>query len=124
MHVYSELVPLLEEFSKEFLIFQLFGLLFITPLIGMALSLTSYSANIMKRTQKRQISSMIQRGSSRREMLGLLIFQVVELTITAIVIALVLGFGFSWLITKSNGFLNFSGTSYFPAINMMILYIP
>ncbi|MHA1504436.1 MAG: FtsX-like permease family protein [Candidatus Heimdallarchaeota archaeon] len=123
LHVYSELVPLLEEFSKEFLIFQLFGLLFITPLIGMALSLTSYSANIMKRTQKRQISSMIQRGSSRREMLALLIFQVVELTITAIIIALVLGFGFSWLITKSNGFLNFSGTSYFPAINMMILYI-
>ena len=123
LHVYSELVPLLEEFRREFLIFQLFGLLFITPLIGMALSLTSYSANIMKRTQKRQISSMIQRGSARKEMLALLIFQVVELTITAIIIALVLGFGFSWLITKSNGFLNFSGTSYFPVINMTIFYI-
>ncbi|MHA1306006.1 MAG: FtsX-like permease family protein [Candidatus Heimdallarchaeota archaeon] len=123
LHVYAEIIPLLEQFSQEFLIFQLFGLLFITPIIGMALSLTSYSANIMKRTQKRQISSMIQRGSSRREMLALLIFQVIELTITAIIIALVMGFAFSWLITKSNGFLNFSGTSYFPAINMMIFYI-
>lgn len=123
LHVYADLIPLLEEFNREFLIFQLFGLLFITPIIGMALSLTSYSANIMKRTQKRQISSMIQRGSSRREMLSLLIFQVVELTITAIIIALVMGFGFSWLITKSVGFLNFSGTSYFPAINMIIFYI-
>ncbi|MBD3189075.1 MAG: FtsX-like permease family protein [Candidatus Heimdallarchaeota archaeon] len=121
-NIYTELIPLLKDFQKEFIMFQLFGLLFITPIIGMALSLTSYSTNLMKRRQKRQISSMLQRGASRREVIFLLVAQVLEITLMAILVCVIIGYPFAWLMIKSNGFLNFSGTSKFPAINMIIFY--
>ncbi|NHJ39098.1 MAG: ABC transporter permease [Asgard group archaeon] len=121
--VYTTLIDLLNDFNQEFVIFQLFGLLFITPIIGMAFFLTNYSANLMKRRQKRQISSMLQRGSSQKEVMFVLLMQVVELTITALLIALILGYGFTWLNLRSTGFLNFAGTSMFPTINMIIFYV-
>ncbi|MBN1329405.1 MAG: ABC transporter permease [Candidatus Heimdallarchaeota archaeon] len=120
--IYSTLITLLRDFNKEFIIFQLFGLLFITPIVGMSLSLTSYSANLMKRRQKRQVSSMLQRGSSQKEVLYVLLFQVIELSITAILISAIIGYGFNWLINKSIGFLNFTGASIYPTINMSIFY--
>jgi len=123
LHIYAELVHDLEDFYREFIVFQLFGLLFITPIVGMALSLTSYSANLMKRRQKRQISSMLQRGSSQKEVVFLLVMQVIELTITALLISFIMGYGFTWLMNKSVGFLNFAGTSVYPSLNMLILYI-
>ncbi|MHA1306007.1 MAG: ABC transporter permease [Candidatus Heimdallarchaeota archaeon] len=112
----------LVQFNKEFLIFQLFGILFITPLIGMALSLTNYSTNLMKRRQKQQVSNMLQRGSSRKEVLTLLIMQVVEITTMAVLVCVVIGYPFASLMIKSSGFLAFSGVSKFPAINMIIFY--
>ncbi len=117
------LTDLLRDFNEEFLIFQLFALLFTTPIIGMALSLTSYSSNLMKRRQKRQVSNMLQRGSSRKEVLSLLIFQVVEFTILALLICVIIGYPFAWLMIKSNGFLSFGGISVFPAVNMIIFYV-
>ena len=117
------IVDQLRDFNEEFLIFQLFALLFTIPIIGMALSLTSYSSNLMKRRQKRQISSMLQRGSSRREVLNLLIFQAVEFTVLALLICVIIGYPFAWLMIKSNGFLSFGGVSVFPATNMIIFYV-
>ncbi|MHA1773927.1 MAG: hypothetical protein ACTSXO_07345, partial [Candidatus Heimdallarchaeota archaeon] len=117
-----DLVDRLYEFNEEFVIFQLFGLLFITPIIGMALSLTNYSTHLMKKRQKRHISNMLQRGSSRKEVLTLLTFQVVEYTIMAILICFVIGYPFAWLMIRSSGFLAFSGTSLFPAINLIIFF--
>ena len=118
-----QLTDLLRKFNEEFLIFQLFALLFTTPIIGMALSLTSYSSNLMKRRQKRQVSNMLQRGSSRKEVLSLLIFQVAEFTILALLICVIIGYPFAWLMIKSNGFLSFGGASVFPAVNMIIFYV-
>ncbi|MCK5158793.1 MAG: ABC transporter permease [Candidatus Heimdallarchaeota archaeon] len=123
LHIYADLVHDLEDFYREFIIFQLFGLLFITPIVGMALSLTSYSANLMKRRQKRQVSSMLQRGSSQKEVVFILVMQVIELTITALLISFIMGYGFTWLMNKSTGFLNFAGTSVYPSLNLVILYI-
>ncbi|MCE7744641.1 MAG: ABC transporter permease [Candidatus Heimdallarchaeota archaeon] len=123
LHIYADLVHDLEDFYREFIIFQLFGLLFITPIVGMALSLTSYSANLMKRRQKRQVSSMLQRGSSQKEVVFILVMQVIELTITALLISFIMGYGFTWLMNKSIGFLNFAGTSVYPSLNLVILYI-
>ncbi|NHJ84908.1 MAG: ABC transporter permease [Asgard group archaeon] len=122
VNVYPELTDLLRDFREEFLIFQLFALLFITPLIGMALSLTSYSTNLMKRRQKRHVSNMLQRGSSRKEVLSFLVFQVIEFTILAVLTCIVIGYPFASLMIRSNGFLSFSGVSIFPAINMTIFY--
>ncbi len=123
LHVYNDLSLLLEDFRREFLVFQLFGILFLTPIIGMALSLTNYSANLMKRRQKRHVSSMLQRGSSRKEVMFNLILQVVEMTVSAILIAFVLGYLFSWLLTKSTGFLEFSGGAINPALNLIIFFV-
>ncbi|MHA1441877.1 MAG: FtsX-like permease family protein, partial [Candidatus Heimdallarchaeota archaeon] len=120
--VTPDLSDVLLEFNKEFLIFQLFGILFITPLIGMALSLTNYSTNLMKRRQKQQVSNMLQRGSSQKEVVTLLIMQVVEITVMAVLVCVVIGYPFAALMIKSNGFLAFSGVSKFPAINMVIFY--
>jgi ABC-type lipoprotein release transport system permease subunit len=121
--IYTTLIELLNDFNQEFVIFQLFGLLFITPIIGMAFFLTNYSANLMKRRQKRQISSMLQRGSSQKEVMFVLLMQVIELTITALLIAFLIGYGFTWLNLKSIGFLNFTGIGFFPTINMVIFYV-
>ncbi|NHJ31891.1 MAG: FtsX-like permease family protein [Asgard group archaeon] len=123
LYIEYPLVDLLRDFQEEFLIFQLISLLFTTPIIGMALSLTNYSSNLMKRRQKRQVSSMLQRGSSRKEVVNLLIFQVVEYTVLALLICVIIGYPFSWLMIKSNGFLSFGGASVFPAINMLIFYV-
>ncbi|MFW9923900.1 MAG: ABC transporter permease [Candidatus Thorarchaeota archaeon] len=122
-HIYPVLSDLLEKFNREFIILQLFGVLFIAPLIGMALSLTNYSANLLKRRQKRQISSMLQRGCSRKEVVFNLIIQVVELTITAILIAFIMGFLFTWLLSKSTGFLLFTAIASPPVMNLVILYV-
>lgn len=123
LHIYNDLSLLLDDFRKEFLVFQLFGILFLTPIIGMALSLTNYSANLMKRRQKRHVSSMLQRGSSRQEVMMNLILQVIEMTISAILIAFVLGYLFSWLLTKSTGFLLFAGLAINPAVNLIIFFV-
>ncbi len=122
LHVYNDMSILLDNFRKEFLVFQLFGILFLTPIIGMALSLTNYSANLMKRRQKRHVSSMLQRGSSRQDVMMNLIFQVIEMTISAILIAFVLGYLFSWLLSKSTGFLSFSGQAINPTLNLIIFF--
>ena len=89
----------------------------------MALSLTNYSTNLMKKRQRRQISNMLQRGASRKEVLFLLIMQVTEITIMAILVCIVVGYPFAWLMIKSNNFLTFSGASKYPAINMVIFYV-
>ena len=116
------LIENLREFQEEFMIFQLFALLFTTPLIGMALSLTNYSTNLMKKRQKRQVSNMLQRGASRKEVLSLLIFQVIEFTVIALLICIIIGYPFAWLMMKSNSFLSFGGASVFPSTNMIIFY--
>ena len=123
VHIYPYLNDYLEDFQQEFIVFQLFGILFITPIIGMALSLTSYSANLMKRRQKRQVSNMLQRGSSREEVLSLLIGQVVELTLTAILLSVIIGYLFCMLISKSVGFMNFTGPIIYPALNIIIFIV-
>ncbi|MBN1329406.1 MAG: ABC transporter permease [Candidatus Heimdallarchaeota archaeon] len=117
-----DLIDDLKVFNKEFIIFQLFGLLFITPIIGMALSLTNYSTNLMKRRQQRQVSNMLQRGSSRKEVIALLVFQVVEFTVMALLTCFIIGYPFANLMLRSDGFLSFGGVSRFPALNMIIFY--
>ncbi|NHJ49778.1 MAG: FtsX-like permease family protein [Asgard group archaeon] len=123
VQINSQIVEDLLDFKEEFTIFQLISILFIIPIIGMALSLSNYTTNLMKKKQKRQISNMLQRGSSRKEILSLLITQVLEFTIAALLLCILIGYPFASLILKSNGFLNFSGTSIFPAINMIIFYV-
>jgi len=123
VHIYPVINGYLEDFQKEFIAFQLFGILFITPIIGMALSLTNYSANLMRRRQKRQVSNMLQRGSSRGEVVTLLVGQVIELTLTAIIISIIIGYGFSFLINKSAGFMDFSGPILYPALNLIIFIV-
>ncbi|HUT82279.1 MAG TPA: ABC transporter permease [Candidatus Bathyarchaeia archaeon] len=117
-----DLINDLKEFNEEFLIFQLFGLLFITPIIGMSLSLTNYSTNLMKKRQQRQVSNMLQRGTSRKEVIALLVFQVVEFTVMAVLTCFIVGYPFANLMLRSNGFLSFGGISRFPALNMIIFY--
>ena len=88
----------------------------------MSLVLSNYSAKLLKRRQKRQISSMLQRGSSRQAILFLLAFQMAETTLSAVIVSYVIGYPFTWMMLKSNNFLNFSGESVYPVINMSVFY--
>jgi len=120
--IYNYMTQYLSDFRSEFIIFQLFSLLFFTPLIGMGLSITSYSANLLKRRQKRQVSSMLQRGSSQQEIMFVLIMETVEFTITALLVGFLIGYGFTWFLTKSASFLDFSAAGKLPVVNLGILF--
>ncbi|MHA1737248.1 MAG: FtsX-like permease family protein [Candidatus Heimdallarchaeota archaeon] len=118
--LYNELGELLQGFAEEYRLFQLFGLMFLAPLTAVTIALSSFSANQLKRRQKHHIALMYQRGATRGSTWILLIFQLLEVTFSGIVMSISVGYPFSWLILKSNGFLSFSQLTITPAVNISI----
>ena len=123
VHVYMDILDILQNFAFEFEIFKIFTLLFMIPLISMALSLTAYSANLVKRRRKRQLNLLSQRGSSRAEILTLLFIEMLIFTIIAILLSFLIAYPYSFLILKSNGFLSFSGPTITPRIFTIIIQV-
>ncbi|MHA1125940.1 MAG: FtsX-like permease family protein [Candidatus Heimdallarchaeota archaeon] len=118
--VYNELGELLQDFAEEYRLFQLFGLMFLAPLTAVTIALSSFSANQLKRRQKHHIALMYQRGGTRSSTWILLIFQLLEVIFSGIIMSIAVGYPFSWLILRSNGFLNFSQITVTPAVNIAI----
>ncbi|MBD3192907.1 MAG: FtsX-like permease family protein [Candidatus Heimdallarchaeota archaeon] len=123
VHIELELIYALEDFAEEFEVFRLFVLLFMVPIIGMSLSLTAYSANLVKKRRKRQMAFLRQRGSSRREIIALLVLELIIFTIIAIIIGFLLAYPFAYLIMKSNGFLSFAGATITPQFYVFVMEI-
>ncbi|NHJ31798.1 MAG: hypothetical protein FK732_02940, partial [Asgard group archaeon] len=112
----------LRRFGQEFLLFQLFGLLFIIPLVTVALYITNHSANLLQKRQKHHIASLLARGTSKVGIWFLALFQVLEITISGLILCFVIGYPFTWLMLKSLNFLTFTGTGIFPVVNTVIIY--
>jgi len=122
LHIYDDLTPLLQEFRSEFFLFQLYGLLFLTPLIVVAIYLSNYSANLLKKRQRQHIASLFQRGAAQSSIWFMLGFQIVEVAFSSLIVGLVIGYPFTWLMLKSSGFLQFSSFGVYPAVNNIIFY--
>jgi len=123
LHVYNDLAILLRSFINEFRLFQLFGVLFLVPLIVVSVILSSYSAKLLKQRQKQQIASLFQRGSTQFSVWIMLLLQLFEVTISGIIFSFAIGYPFSWLMLKSTGFLTFSKVGILLAVNGNIFYI-
>ncbi|HUU78878.1 MAG TPA: ABC transporter permease [candidate division Zixibacteria bacterium] len=123
VHIYMDILDILQNFVFEFEIFRLLTILFMIPIISMALSLTIYSANLVKRRRKRQLSLLSQRGSSRSEIITLLSIEMIIFTVIAIVLSFLIAYPYSFLILKSDNFLSFHGPTIIPRLFTFILQI-
>ncbi|TFF84167.1 ABC transporter permease, partial [Candidatus Heimdallarchaeota archaeon] len=119
----AQIITILQDFAEEFEIFRIFTLLFMIPVIGMALSLTAYSSNLVKKRRQQQLSLLRQRGASRLEIIALLSFELVIFTFLAIILSFLLAYPYAFLILKSDGFLNFSGEMITPQFYTFIVEI-
>ena len=123
LHVYNELSILLRDFANEFRLFQLFGIIFLVPLIVVSVALSSFSAKLLKQRQRQHISNLFQRGSTQFSIWFMLFLQLLEVTVSGIIFSLAIGYPFSWLMLKSTGFLAFSKVGVLLAVNGSIFYI-
>lgn len=123
LHVYNELSILLRDFANEFRLFQLFGIIFLVPLIVVSVALSSFSAKLLKQRQRQHIANLFQRGSTQFSIWVMLFLQLLEVTVSGIICSLAIGYPFSWLMLKSTGFLAFSKVGVLLAVNGSIFYI-
>ncbi|MFW9924564.1 MAG: FtsX-like permease family protein, partial [Candidatus Thorarchaeota archaeon] len=123
VHIDLDIMIILQQFSTEFQIFKIFTLLFMIPIISMALSLTTYSSNLVKKRRKQQLALLAQRGASRGEMMLMLSIELLIFTIIAILISFIIAYPFSYLVLKSDGFLSFSGPAILPQLFIFIVEI-
>lgn len=123
LHVYNELSILLRDFANEFRLFQLFGIIFLVPLIVVSVALSSFSAKLLKQRQRQHIANLFQRGSTQFSIWVMLFLQLLEVTVSGIICSLAIGYPFSWLMLKSTGFLTFSKVGVLLAVNGSIFYI-
>jgi len=123
LFIYDDLSTQLEEFSEEYYLFQLFGLMILAPLVAIALYLSNYSANLLRKRQKKHIASLVGRGASKGSIQMLIVFQLLEITLSSLILCLVVGYPLTWLMLKSSGFLAFGGIGIYPAINQTIFSV-
>ncbi len=123
VHIDLDLVVILQGFASEFEVFKIFTLLFMVPIISMALSLTAYSTNLVKKRRKRQLALLGQRGVSQFEILFMLFSETLLFTVIAIVISFIIAYPYSFLILKSDAFLSFQGEIITPQLYIFIIEI-
>ncbi len=123
VHIDLDLVDILQGFASEFEIFKIFTLLFMVPIISMALSLTAYSTNLVKKRRKRQLALLGQRGASQFEVLFMLLSETLLFTVIAIIISFIIAYPYSFLILKSDAFLSFQGETITPQLYVFIIEI-
>lgn len=123
VHIDLDLVDILQDFDSEFEIFKILTLLFMVPIISMALSLTAYSTNLVKKRRKRQLALLGQRGTSQFEIIFMLFSETVLFTVIAIIISFIIAYPYSFLILKSDAFLSFKGDAITPYLYLFIIEI-
>ncbi|MGC9778548.1 MAG: FtsX-like permease family protein [Candidatus Heimdallarchaeota archaeon] len=123
VHLDLNIIIILQDFVSEFEIFRILIIMFMIPMISMALSLTAYSSNLIKKRRKRQLGLLNMRGSSQAEIVVMLLVELVIFTAIAIVLAFILAYPYTFLILKSAAFLNFTGPTVIPRFFVLILEI-
>ncbi|MHA1185991.1 MAG: FtsX-like permease family protein [Candidatus Heimdallarchaeota archaeon] len=123
LHMNSRIIPLLSNFRTEFRIFQTFLILFMLPTLGMALALTSFATNQVKKQRDLHIHNVHQRGASRKMLFGFMLLELFIYAIIAVLIGALIGWPFTVIAMKSQGFFIFSGAWQLPNLNLIISVI-
>lgn len=119
----TKVLPLLSNFRREFRIFQIFLLVFMLPTLGMALTLTAFASNQVKKQRDIQVHNFHQRGSSRQMLFGFMIFELVVFSLIAILIGLLIGWPYTYVALKSDEFFSFGGNAAEFALNLKTIGI-
>ncbi|MHA1433475.1 MAG: FtsX-like permease family protein [Candidatus Heimdallarchaeota archaeon] len=123
LHMNSRIIPLLSNFRTEFRIFQIFLMLFMLPTLGMALALTSFATNQVKKQRDMHIQNLHQRGASRKMLFGLMLSELFIYAIIAVLIGGLIGWPFTMVALKSEGFFIFTGPWQTPNLSLLITAI-
>ncbi|TET29542.1 MAG: ABC transporter permease [Candidatus Heimdallarchaeota archaeon] len=105
----TKVLPLLSNFRREFRIFQIFLLVFMLPTLGMALTLTAFASNQVKKQRDIQVHNFHQRGSSRQMLFGFMVFELIVFSLIAVLIGLLIGWPYTFVALKSDEFFSFGG---------------
>ena len=123
LHMNSRIIPLLSNFRQEFRIFQTFLLLFMLPTLGMALALTSFATNQVKKQRDLHIQNVHQRGASRKMLFGFMLLELFIYALIAVLIGALIGWPFTILAMKSEGFFLFTGAWQIPRLSLLVTVI-
>ncbi|NHJ32871.1 MAG: ABC transporter permease [Asgard group archaeon] len=103
----TKVLPLLSNFRREFRIFQIFILVFMLPTLGMALTLTAFASNQVKKQRDLQVYSLHQRGSSRQMLFSFMVFELVIFALIAVLVGVLIGWPYTFVALKSDEFFSF-----------------
>ncbi|MEA2071918.1 MAG: FtsX-like permease family protein [Asgard group archaeon] len=119
----AKIIPVLSGFRREYRIFQIFILVFMIPTLVMALSLVSFAMNQIKKQRDLHTQIMYQRGASRRMLFLYMLFELFIYSILAVLVGLLIGWPYSLLAIKSDGFFSFARNASIPDFNWTITAI-
>ncbi len=111
LDINSRIIPLLSTFKQEYRIFQIFILLFMLPTLGISLALTAFATNQVKKQRDLHINNLHQRGASRDKLFLFMIFELIIYAFLAVVIGFLIGWPYTMVAQKSDGFFSFGGTA-------------
>jgi len=117
------ILPLLTAFKKEYRIFQTFLMLFMLPTLGMALTLTAFASNQIKKQRDLHIHSYYQRGASRRMLFSFMLFELLIFSIIATLIGFLIGWPYTLIALKSDNFFSFTNAATIPKPNALVIGI-
>lgn len=119
----SRVIPLLSNFRREFRIFQIFLMVFMLPTLGMSLALTAFATNQVKKKRDLHISNLHQRGSSRQMIFSFMIFELLIYSLLAVIIGFLIGWPYTLIALKSEGFFTFTGAATLPVPSIITIII-
>lgn len=119
----SRVVPLLANFKREFRIFQIFLLVFMLPTLGMSLALTAFATNQVKKQRDLHINNLHQRGASRQMLFIFMLLELIIYVILAVLVGFLIGWPYTLVAMRSEGFFSFSRSASIPPINIGIIAI-
>lgn len=123
LEINSRIIPLLSTFKQEYRIFQIFILIFMLPTLGISLALTAFATNQVKKQRDLQINNMHQRGASRNMLFSFMVFELIIYAFLAVVIGFLIGWPYTMVAQKSDGFFSFGGTTSMSIPNIWIIAI-
>ncbi|MFW9922818.1 MAG: FtsX-like permease family protein [Candidatus Thorarchaeota archaeon] len=119
----SKIVPLLANFRQEFRIFQIFLMVFMLPTLGMSLALTAFATNQVKKQRDLHVNNLHQRGASRNMLFRFMLFELVIYALLAVIVGFFIGWPYTLVAMKSDGFFSFGNTVEIPALNWIVIVI-
>jgi ABC-type antimicrobial peptide transport system permease subunit len=116
LNLNTRILPFLARFRQEYRIFQIFLIVFMMPTLGMALTLTAFASNQVKKQRDLQVLNFHQRGSSRQMLFGFMVFELVVFSLLAVLIGILIGWPYTFVALKSDEFFSFAA----PQVNLVL----